>query len=60
MTCTVKDPETRRSELIDAVEERFLANGYEKTARYRISSGRSAWRRARSTTTSNPRMEAST
>ena len=32
MTCTVKDPETRRSELIDAAEELFLANGYEETA----------------------------
>ena len=32
MTCTVKDPETRRSELINAAEELFLANGYEETA----------------------------
>jgi AcrR family transcriptional regulator len=31
MTRTVKDPETRRSELIDAAEELFLANGYEDT-----------------------------
>ncbi len=32
MTRTVKDPETRRSELIDAAEELFLTNGYEETA----------------------------
>jgi AcrR family transcriptional regulator len=32
MTRTVKDPETRRSELIDAAEELFLENGYEETA----------------------------
>jgi AcrR family transcriptional regulator len=32
MTCTVKDPETRRGELIDAAEELFLASGYEDTA----------------------------
>ncbi len=32
MTRTVKDPETRRSELIDAAEGLFLANGYEETA----------------------------
>lgn len=31
MTRTVKDPETRRSELIDAAEELFLENGYEET-----------------------------
>ncbi|PXF57436.1 MAG: hypothetical protein C4B59_15210 [Candidatus Methanogaster sp.] len=31
MTRTVKDPETRRGELIDAAEELFLANGYEET-----------------------------
>jgi len=28
---TVKDPETRRSELIDTAEELFLENGYEET-----------------------------
>jgi AcrR family transcriptional regulator len=31
MTRTVKDPETRRSELIDTAEELFLENGYEET-----------------------------
>nr|QNO44584.1 HTH-type transcriptional regulator BetI [Methanosarcinales archaeon ANME-2c ERB4]QNO44984.1 HTH-type transcriptional regulator BetI [Methanosarcinales archaeon ANME-2c ERB4]QNO45040.1 HTH-type transcriptional regulator BetI [Methanosarcinales archaeon ANME-2c ERB4] len=31
MTRTVKDPETRRSELIDTAEELFLENGYEGT-----------------------------
>ena len=31
ITRTVKDPEIRRSELIDAAEELFLANGYEET-----------------------------
>ena len=32
MTRTVKDPETRRSELIDTAEELFLENGYDETA----------------------------
>jgi len=32
MTRTVKDPETRRSELIDTAEELFLKNGYDETA----------------------------
>ncbi|RZN31605.1 MAG: TetR/AcrR family transcriptional regulator [Methanosarcinales archaeon] len=32
MTRTVKDSETRRSELIDTAEELFLENGYEGTA----------------------------
>ena len=31
ITRTVKDPETRRNELIGAAEELFLANGYEGT-----------------------------
>lgn len=31
MSRTVKDPETRRSELIDTAEELFLENGYEET-----------------------------
>ena len=31
MTRTVKDPETRRSELTDTAEELFLKNGYEGT-----------------------------
>ena len=32
MTRTVKDPEIRRGELVDAAEELFLAKGYEETA----------------------------
>lgn len=32
MTRTVKDPEIRRGELIDAAEELFLKNGYDETA----------------------------
>ena len=31
MSRTVKDPETRRNELIDTAEELFLVNGYEET-----------------------------
>ena len=58
MTCTVKDPETRRSELINAAEELFLANGYEETA---VSDIVRKIGVAQGTfyPTSNPRMEAS-